>query len=143
MTNDELDTVARALVGDLHEPRPPVFWADAIGTAAVGWTAFAVGLMARVTYIRRRALPGFETAWNVLFGVPLLLPSFTYMGVHQSHHSLSTYGTKDDPEYLPFASSRRLMVIFAIQSTLLMPVALIVRFLLISPIGLVVPSLHR
>ena len=39
--------------------------------------------------------------------MPLLLPSFTYMGVHQSHHSLSTYGTKQDPEYLPFANSRQ------------------------------------
>jgi fatty acid desaturase len=88
-------------------------------------------------------LPGFETSWNVLFGVPLLLPSFTYLGVHQNHHSLSSYGTKDDPEYLPFASSRRLMLIFAAQSTLLMPIALFVRFLILAPIALVWPPLHR
>ena len=88
-------------------------------------------------------MPGFETAWNILFGVPLLLPSFTYLGVHQSHHSLSSYGTKEDPEYLPFASSRRLMMLFAIQSAMLMPIALFVRFLLLAPIGLVLPSLHR
>ena len=96
-----------------------------------------------LAHLRRRALPGFETAWNVLFGVPLLLPSFTYLGVHQSHHSLSSYGTKDDPEYLPFASSRRLMLIFAAQSTLLMPIAIFVRFLLLAPIALVWPPLHR
>ena len=48
-----------------------------------------------------------------------------------------------DPEYLPFASSRRLMIIFAMQSALLMPIALFVRFLVLAPIGLAFPSLHR
>ena len=136
---------------------------DRSGSSArlVGWTAFALAVVAaaspqlmwlasliaafglyrgvcfthELAHLRRRALPGFETAWNILFGVPLLLPSFTYLGVHQSHHSLSSYGTKEDPEYLPFASSRRLMMIFAIQSTLLMPIALFVRFLVLAPIG--------
>ena len=169
MTNDELDIITRGLVSDLHEPRPIVFWADAIGTAVAGWSAFALGLTAQplsagmfaalfvavvalyrgvcfiheLTHIRRRALPGFETAWNLLFGVPLLLPSFTYMGVHQSHHNLSTYGTKDDPEYLPLARSKRLMMVFGVQSTLLVPVLLAVRFLILAPIGLAWPRFHR
>jgi fatty acid desaturase len=78
-----------------------------------------------------------------MFGVPLLLPSFTYLGVHQSHHNLSTYGTKEDPEYLPFASSRRLMIGFALQSTLVLPALIFVRFLLLAPIGLLLPRFHR
>ena len=169
MTNEELDTLARGLVSDLHEPRPILFWADTIGTAVAAWSSFALGLAARplspgmfaalsiavialyrgvcfvheLTHIRRRALPGLETAWNLLFGVPLLLPSFTYMGVHQSHHNLSTYGTKDDPEYLPLASSKRLMVVFAVQSTFLVPVLLAVRFLVLAPVGLAWPRFHR
>jgi fatty acid desaturase len=88
-------------------------------------------------------LPGFETAWNLLFGVPLLLPSFTYIGVHQSHHNLSTYGTKDDPEYLPFAQSRRLILVFAAQSSMLIPIILFARFLIVAPVGLAWPRLHR
>jgi fatty acid desaturase len=73
----------------------------------------------------------------------MLLPSFTYIGVHQSHHNLATYGTKADPEYLPFASSRRLMVGFAIQSAVLLPLLLLVRFLVLAPIGLLWPRFHR
>ena len=168
-TIEDREAVSHGLVADLHAPRPWIFWTDLAVSAAIGWSAFTVAILAvpfsagmciaalvsalalyrgvcfthELAHLQRRVLPGFETAWNVLFGVPLLLPSFTYLGVHQSHHSLSSYGTKDDPEYLPFASSRRLMVIFAIQSTLLMPVALIVRFLLVAPAGLVLPSLHR
>ena len=166
---DEIEAVSHALVADLHSPQPWIFWTDLIASAALGWTAFGFAVAAspfsvsmwaaaviaalalyrgvcfthELAHLRRRALPGFETAWNILFGVPLLLPSFTYLGVHQYHHSLSSYGTKEDPEYLPFASSRRLMIIFALQSTLLIPVAMIVRFLLFAPIGLVWPRFHR
>jgi fatty acid desaturase len=167
--NADIDLLPHSLVADLHTPRPAVFWSDLTMSAVVGWSAFAIAattsewsfaLVAacvlsalalyrgvcfthELAHLRRRVLPGFETAWNVLFGVPLLLPSFTYLGVHQSHHSLSTYGTKDDPEYLPFADSRKLMVIFGIQSSLLLPALMALRFLILSPLGLLLPRFHR
>ena len=163
------DVVAHEIVADLHTPAPAIFWADLIGSAVVGWGSFAVAVASEplsavmvlstiiaglalyrgvcftheLAHLRRSALPGFEPAWNVLFGVPLLLPSFTYLGVHQSHHSLSSYGTKDDPEYLPFASSRAMIFIFGLQSTALLPVLLVVRFLLLAPVGLAWPAFHR
>ncbi len=163
------DVLPHSLVADLHAPAPLIFWADLLASAVIGWSAFAFAVVTaplsalmlaasaiagfalyrgvcfthELAHLRRRALPGFETAWNLLFGVPLLLPSFTYLGVHQSHHSLSTYGTKDDPEYLPFAGSRAMIILFGIQSTLLLPVLLLVRFLLLAPVGLVWPRFHR
>jgi fatty acid desaturase len=163
------DVVTHRLVSDLHEARPLIFWTDLIVSAVIGWVAFGFavaaapfsGVMAiaslvsafslyrglcfthELTHLRRRSVPGFETAWNLLFGIPLLLPSFTYVGVHQSHHSLSTYGTHDDPEYLPFASSRRMIMVFAVQSSFLTPVILVVRFLVLAPIGLAWPGFHR
>ena len=165
---DEVDAVSYALVADLHVPQPWIFWADLAASAAVGWTGFTMAVMAspwsptmaatlggaalllyrgacfthELAHLRRRAVPGFETAWNILFGVPLLLPSFTYLGVHQSHHSLSSYGTREDPEYLPFASSRRLMVLFALESSLVLPLLMMIRFLILAPAGLVWPRLH-
>jgi len=166
---DDVDAVSHRLVADLHAPKPWIFWTDLAISAVVGWSAFAAAVLAvpfsaemwimsvvaalalyrgvcfthELAHLQRRAIPGFETAWNISFGIPLLLPSFTYLGVHQSHHSLSSYGTREDPEYLPFASSRRMMIIFAIQSTLLMPIALLIRFLVVAPFGLLVPALHR
>jgi fatty acid desaturase len=163
-----LDALSRRLVSDLHAPRPLIFWSDLLVSAAIGWGAFAVAVVAtpwtllmftaaatsgfalyrglafthELTHLRKRSVPGFETAWNLLFGVPLLLPSFTYMGVHQSHHSLSTYGTKADPEYLPFASSRKLIFLFALQSSLLIPVVLLLRFMVLAPVGLLWPRFH-
>ncbi|HET9370994.1 MAG TPA: fatty acid desaturase [Vicinamibacterales bacterium] len=166
---EELDALSRRLVADLHTPNAALFWTDMLGSAALGWatlvwavasapfswqqmTAIVISALAfyrglcfthEITHLRRRAVPGFETVWNLVLGVPLLLPSFTYVGVHQSHHSLSTYGTRDDPEYLPFRKSRRLIVQFAIQSSFLVPPALVMRFLILSPIGLLVPAFHR
>ena len=166
----ERDSVPHALVADLHTPNPRIFWTDLLLSAVTGWGAFAtavavipfspimfaaalvaaVGLYRGVSFthelahLRRRAIPGFETAWNVLFGVPLLLPSFTYIGVHQSHHSLSTYGTKGDPEYLPFARSSWLnLALFAVHSTFLLPIAIVARFLVLAPVGLIWPRFHR
>jgi fatty acid desaturase len=169
LTDRALEALVHTMVADLHVPRPIIFWSDLLTSAVFGWCAFGVAVVAapgslrmwaaltisglalyrgvcfthELAHLRRRALPGFETTWNVLFGVPLLLPSFTYLGVHQSHHSLSTYGTKDDPEYLPLARSRPLMIAFGIQSSVLLPLLMVVRFLLLSPIALAWPRLHR
>jgi fatty acid desaturase len=163
------DVLSHRLVSDLHSPRPIVFWMDLCVSAGIGWVAFAVALAAapwtpgmfaamvisgfalyrglcfthELTHLRHRSVPGFETAWNLVCGIPLLLPSFTYLGVHQNHHSLSTYGTKDDPEYLPFASSRKLIVVFLLQSSLLIPLILLLRFLVLAPVGLMWPRFHH
>jgi len=165
---EDLDYATRRLLNDLHTARPEVFWADLIASAAIGWTAFGLAVAGRpsfagtsiaaivaalalyrglcfiheLTHLQRRAIPGFETAWNILFGAPLLLPSFTYQGVHQSHHSLSTYGTNADPEYLPFATSRRLIFTFAVQAAILLPLALLVRFVVLAPLALVSSRFH-
>jgi fatty acid desaturase len=165
----DLDEVTRRLVVDLHGARPAIFWVDLVASAIVGWTAFGfvvagqlsppiavlaatgaslalyrgLSFIHELTHLQHRSIPGFETAWNMLFGVPLLLPSFTYLGVHQSHHSLSTYGTQADPEYLPFATSRRLIFAFSVQAAVLLPLALLIRFLVCAPVGLAWPRVHR
>ena len=101
---------AWSLVQDLHQPRPAIFWTDLLLTATAGWGGFGVALFAKsfspimwvacliatcalyrglcfvheISHIRRSHLRGFETSWNMLFGVPLLLPSFVYVGVHST-----------------------------------------------------------
>jgi fatty acid desaturase len=150
----------RELVRDLNRPKQFVFWIDILATSLVGWSAFAASIVFRpfspamvaclvlaafalyralcflheISHQNHRSLPGFETAWNVLAGYPLLMPSFVYVGVHQSHHKLSTYGTSQDPEYLPFARNRRMTVLFALEGFLI-PAVLLVRFLVLAPIG--------
>ena len=160
------DECARDLLRDLHAPAPKIFWADLSATALVAWGAFSAAVLLdslcrslravvaglamyrgvcfihELTHLRPRALPGFETAWNLLFGVPLFLPSFMYVGVHQDHHRISTYGTPRDPEYMPFARSNIMMLVFVAHSILL-PIFLFLRFVIVSPVALLFPPLHR
>ncbi len=162
------DRAARVLLRGLNRPEPLRFWTDLVLTSALGWTAFtfavtldffstrmilatAVAVLAlyrglcfvhEISHLNPRALPGFEWAWNLLLGYPMLMPSFIYVGVHQSHHSLSSYGTADDPEYLPFSRTSRLTIIFALQAFLI-PVILLVRFLVLTPLTLSFPRLTR
>jgi fatty acid desaturase len=156
------------LVRDLHTPNPRIYWSDVLLTAVIGWTAFVASVLFRlwswpmltaflisvlalyrglcfvheISHLRMGSLRKLQLVWNVLFGMPLLLPSFMYVGVHQYHHGLATYGTERDPEYLPFAGKPLMISVFIVQG-LLIPLALLVRFLLLAPIGLVYLPLHR
>jgi fatty acid desaturase len=162
------DRDARRLVGDLHTPRPAIYWTDLLLSALVGWTAFAAAVafepfswrmaaasliavfalyrglcfLHEISHLRQSALRGFETTWNVLFGVPMLMPSFMYVGVHQNHHKISTYGTSQDPEYLPFSGHPLMIILFSLES-LVVPLLLMVRFLLLSPFSLLFPKIHE
>ena len=158
LARDDLQT--RQLVRDLHRTNPGIYWTDLLLTTIVGWGTFSLavaltplswGMLAatllaifslyralcfihEISHQNYRSLPRFEVVWNLLVGFPLLMPSFVYMGVHNDHHKTSTYGTSDDPEYLPFARSRRLTTLFALESFLI-PVALLIRFLILTPAG--------
>ena len=151
---------AHRLVKDLHCVNPSYYWTDLLTTVLVGWTSFVAAVVARplsplmfvaiavsmfalyrglsflheISHQTSRSLPGFETAWNVLIGFPLLMPTFFYIGVHVDHHKLSTYGTVDDPEYLPFAKSWLSTTLFALNA-LCIPLLLLVRFLLLTPVA--------
>ncbi len=164
----DADREARRLVADLHTPRPRIYWADFVLSALIGWTAFAAAValepfswrmivasgvavfvlyrglcfLHEISHMRERALRGFETAWNILFGVPMLMPSFMYVGVHQNHHKIATYGTIQDPEYLPFSGHPLMIVLFSLES-LVVPLLLMVRFLLLSPFSLASPRMHQ
>lgn len=161
------DRQAQRLVADLHVPNPSIYWKDFLITSAIGWTAFSVaamlpafsgGMLAatavsmlafyralcfihEISHITRSGLGKFETIWNCLAGAPLLMPSFVYVGVHQDHHGLATYGTERDPEYLPFSSSHWMTLGFAAHSVLI-PFFLMVRFLLLAPAGLLSPRIQ-
>lgn len=158
----------RERVRDLHRPNRTIFWTDLLVTSFVGWAAFAGALLFRpfsttmvvcaaiaafalyralcflheISHQNQRTLPGFETAWNLLVGYPLLMPSFVYAGVHQSHHKLSTYGTSQDPEYLPFARNWRMSTAFALEGFFI-PLVLLLRFVILTPVGFLSPRFER
>jgi fatty acid desaturase len=159
----------RRRFADAFRPRPSIYWSDLSATTAVCWAAFAVSAGApfgaplylastlvamvamfraaifvhEIAHQRRGGLPGFELAWNVLVGVPFLAPSLTYVGSHLDHHRQSTFGTGNDPEYLPLARSTRLRHL----GFLLVPAVEVpmfpVRWGVLGPASWVIPPLRR
>ncbi|MDB5321161.1 MAG: fatty acid desaturase [Phycisphaerales bacterium] len=159
---------SRRIVADLYTPRPVIYWADLLLTTSIGWGAFVLTVIARpgslamwgwgalavialyrasifaheLSHLRTAALPGFTAVWDLLVGIPLLVPAFVYVGMHKDHHTISTYGTNRDPEYFPFAGAKARIACFAVTSFLL-PVMVSLRFIILSPVGLCWPRFHR
>ena len=159
---------AAELTRDLHAPRPLIYWGDAIASALLGYAALAVAVspvpvvvaivaaivsvfalyragsfIHELTHIKHSSVPGFRLGWNLMVGIPLMVPSFMYEGVHNLHHARTRYGTIDDPEYLPLALMKPWSLPLFVVVAALAPVALLVRFALLAPLSLVVPPLRR
>ena len=158
---------AAGLTRDLNTPDKRVFWADMVGSALLGYVglaiamvttlpllAIAAGIVAifalyragsfihEVSHIKHSQLPGFRLGWNLLVGVPLLIPSFLYEGVHNQHHAKTRYGTVDDPEYLPLALMKPWTLPLFLLSSALAPLALLIRFAVLTPLSMVSPKLR-
>ncbi|NCP15327.1 MAG: fatty acid desaturase [Sphingomonadales bacterium] len=159
--------VARDLTKGLGEAKPAIYWTDMLVSAGVGYAGIATAILSanlavqvtagliaalamyralmfihELTHIHRDALPGFRTGWNLLVGIPLLTPSFMYEGVHTIHHKRTQYGTVEDPEYLPLALMKPWSLPLFVAVALLAPVALLVRFGVLYPLGLVIPAVR-
>jgi fatty acid desaturase len=158
---------AASLTRDLNSPNRRVYWADMLGSALLGYGALATtiaagttlialvtGLVAvlalyragsfihEITHVKPNAVPGFYWAWNALVGVPLLVPSFMYEGVHNQHHAKTYYGTAEDPEYLPLALMHPWTLPVFLVAAALAPIGMLVRFGLLAPLSLLSAKLR-
>jgi fatty acid desaturase len=158
---------AADLTRQLNRPSAAVYWADMLGSSALGYGALALAIGApstliavaagivailalyragsfihELTHIKVGALSGFKLAWNALIGVPLLVPSFMYEGIHNMHHAKIRYGTIEDPEYLPLALMRPWTIPLFILASMFAPFAMLVRFAVLTPLSLISPRLR-
>ena len=158
---------AANLTRDLHTPRDSIYWADMLGSALLGyaalfgamllhptWFAVASGIVAvlalyragsfihELTHIKKGAVKGFRFIWNLVIGVPLMVPSFMYEGVHNQHHAKRYYGTVDDPEYLPLALMHPWTLPVFLIAAALAPIGMLIRFGILAPLSLLFPKLR-
>lgn len=168
--NDDKDMlrVARDLTRDLGKARGAWYWPDMLLSAGLGYgalagailvdsvpLAIALGIVSalalyralmfihELTHIHRDALPGFRTAWNLLVGIPMLVPSFMYEGVHTLHHKRTQYGTVEDPEYLPLALMKPWSLPSFVLIAFLAPIGLLLRFAVLVPLGAIFPPIRK
>ena len=121
---------AHGQVEDLFVRKPAVYWLDLLLSAAAAWAATAAFFLAptgsawqilgfvlagvffyragtfmhEIIHMTRNEMTGFKRAWNLLIGIPLLMPWILYRN-HIEHHSRAHFGTPRDGEYLPLASA--------------------------------------
>jgi fatty acid desaturase len=122
--------------------------------ARPAWLAVGCGLVAvlalyragsfihELTHIKKGAIQGFRFTWNLVVGVPLLVPSFLYEGVHNQHHAKRYYGTVDDPEYLPLALMKPWTLPVFLIAAALAPVGMLIRFAILAPLSMLFPRLR-
>lgn len=159
---------AAELTRDLHAAKPSIYWTDLVASCVVGYAALTAaiqlpatgwavlaGVVAvfalyragsfihEVSHMKHSALRGFRGGWNALVGVPLMVPSFMYEGVHNLHHARTRYGTIDDPEYLPLALMKPWTVPLFVLAAALAPVGLLVRYAVLTPLSFVFPGLRK
>jgi fatty acid desaturase len=159
---------AASLTRDLNVARPAIFWADMLGSALLGYGMLLAAVAANstlagvitsliavlalyragsfiheITHVKPNAVPGFYWAWNALVGIPLLVPSFMYEGVHNQHHAKTYYGTVDDPEYLPLALMHPWTLPVFLIAAALAPVGMLIRFGLLAPLSLLSSKLRQ
>jgi fatty acid desaturase len=158
---------AANLTRDLNVARPRIYWADFLGSVAFGYGGLAGAILAsstvaalafavvsilglyragsfihELTHIKPNAVPGFRVAWNLIVGIPMMIPSFMYEGVHNQHHGKTYYGTVDDPEYLPLALMKPWTLPLFVVAAVLAPVALLFRFAILAPLSAIFPRLR-
>ena len=159
----------KKIVEDLFEANPKIYWADFLFNALVGWAALAaavlfpagslfqiaafllavLGLYRAVIFIhelahlKKDSFPVFRVVWNLLCGFPLMVPSFTYMGVHIDHHKQKLYGTQEDGEYLPFVIVGRFRILLFLIMMAAAPAFVAFRFLVLTPLSYGIPPLRK
>ena len=159
---------AADLTRDLNVPRSAIYWADLLGSSLAGYAALFIAMSAKsttwgllaglvavlalyragsfiheLTHIKKGAIRGFRLVWNLLIGIPLLVPSFMYEGVHNQHHAKTYYGTVNDPEYLPLALMKPWTLPLFLIVAILGPVGLLLRFAVLAPLSLLSRKLRR
>lgn len=149
---------ARRLVGDLFRRSPALYWIDLLlsaGTAwlltavyfiAPAWSALQIAAFVAATFLFFRAgtfiheivhmpsgqMEGFKWIWNLLLGVPFLMPWVLYRN-HIEHHNHRNFGTPADGEYLPLGSSPRVETLKYLAQAPLLPLFMVVRFGILGP----------
>ena len=158
---------ARELVADLAPRRAWIYWADLVVSLTIGYGAFflcpadrlasplGVGCVLVAGFALYRAvlfvheivhagdeLRWFSVFWHAVCGIPMFVPKFFY-DLHQDHHAARTYATSEDGEYVPYARWPWWRLCLLPFTALFAPPLFVARFLVLAPLGWLVPPLRR
>jgi fatty acid desaturase len=159
-------TQARHLVKDLFTPNPAIYWADFLLSSIAGGVLFvlvrrvfplfsiqqivaffacaicfyrAVLFTHELVHLRDKTFRAFRITWNLMCGIPFLMPSFMYY-THVDHHMRKYFATEHDGEYISLATGSPWRILVYLCQPFVLPVIAVVRFLILAPISWVSPA---
>lgn len=86
-----------------------------------------------LVHIRAGEFRAFRIVWNLLCGIPFLIPSFVYY-THIDHHRRKHYGTREDGEYIPLANLPSWQILFYLSQCLVIPALAVFRWAVLTPL---------
>ncbi|NOY30817.1 MAG: hypothetical protein GXP28_11810 [Planctomycetes bacterium] len=86
-----------------------------------------------LVHIRDGQFMAFRFVWNLLCGIPFLVPTFVYY-THLDHHRRKLYGTKEDGEYIPLTHLPARQILLYLSQVFVVPLAAVFRFGLLTPL---------
>ena len=95
-----------------------------------------------LVHIRSGEFNAFRFVWNLLCGIPFLIPTFVYY-THLDHHRRKHYGTKEDGEYIPLARLPAWQILFYLSQIFVIPALAILRFGVLTPLTWLSPKLRE
>jgi fatty acid desaturase len=160
---------ARLIARRFAEPDPKIYWPDFLISAAFGWGAFAGAVLAapfslaqialtlaasfalfravlfthELAHLRKGTFGGFRFVWNILAGMPFLVPSYSYTGVHIDHHRPGVYGSARDGEYVSFGAGAPWRTVGYVLTSFVLPPLLLLRFVVLTPLSWIVRPLRK
>jgi fatty acid desaturase len=158
---------ARALVGDLFTARPWIYWSDLAVTLGVGYSAASAYLNAplfsllqgisfvvcgfalfragtfihEIAHFRQGEMRSFRIGWNLVCGIPLVMPSHFYEN-HIDHHNSHQYGTRRDGEYVRLGTGPLYEILLFVLQAPFLPAYVALR-LLLAPFTFVHPRVRN
>jgi fatty acid desaturase len=158
---------ARTIVGEFFTPRAWIYWTDLLVSWCLAITAYWAVSQATVplairgmcfvvsclliyrcalfihelVHLRAGTFRAFRFVWNVLCGIPFLIPSFVYY-THLDHHRRKHYGTRHDGEYMPLSGLPPWYILFYLSQCLVIPGLAIIRFGIMTPLTWLHPKIR-
>jgi fatty acid desaturase len=118
-------------------------WQSVAGFFVAGFLLYRASVFTHeLSHMAPSRYRGFRFVWNLLFGIPFLMPSFFYTD-HRVHHVNQLYGTRGDAEYYPYAQETVLRLVLNIFVIFLIPFMLVARFSVLTIASVISPRLNQ
>lgn len=168
MTEAAFIRQAKSICHDLMDHNQAIYWADFLVSVGIAWTGLFLCINAEpwsLTQVASFLVTGlalyrssvfthelshlapsqfrvFRFVWNVLFGVPFLMPTFLYTD-HRVHHINQVYGTDGDAEYYRYPQKHVTVLPLGMLVMFILPLLPVIRFGILGPISLLHPKIRK